>query len=343
MLKQVTISDLARHLKISNSSVSLALSGRGGNTRISEETRRRVLEAASRWNYRANASARAMRDRRFNNIGFFISRKRPDDYAFADILLDGVSAAATRLGQNVLFVRLAPSPEETPRMLSESCLDALVIANAARLSPETERIIQGCGVPVVLLNQKASSNAVYLDDIATGRAVTAHLISRGFRRVAMLSPVTWSPHYSYGDRVEGYRQAMREAGLEPAVRQFSSGKWTEEAAEWLASPQDRPEAVFCVDDSIALRLQRVLHHLRIRCPDEIAIAGCNDELLAAHSPIPLTTFRIPFRDMAEAAIDMAVRLVGMKAAATLPAHVFTGSLVPGVSCGTVPSHCHIPL
>lgn len=309
MNKRLRINDLAKMLNLSSSTVGAALSGRGGNTRVSEATRTRVQQAAQRLNYRVNASASSVRRQRFNNIGFFTAKKRSIDYSFADIMCHGVSTAAKTHGQNIVLVRISELMEadlDLPRALGEACLDALVIQDAWNITATFQNVVESLGVPVAYVNEKRPANAVYSDDVAGGRMMTEHLLGQGFREIAMLAPAGERMHYSYVDRLQGYREAMAAAGVEPIVP--GCGKnWREEIRAWLETSA-RPEAIFCADDHVALYLQRILYGLRLRVPDDIAVAGCNGELLADHSTVPLTTLRIDFHRMAQLAVDLAMTL-----------------------------------
>ncbi|MDR1279720.1 MAG: LacI family transcriptional regulator [Opitutaceae bacterium] len=333
-MRKATLTDIALKLGISPSSVSKALSGGTGkgNTRISPGTLKRIQDAAREMNYRGNPGARALRTRRFHNIGFFEFRKRPGDYAFSEPTLNGLSEAAARAGQNIVFVRVPQEAGELadiPRALREEGLDALIIANLTALGEIFQNAVEAAGVPVIYLNEKRTTNAVYVNDVVSGRLMTAHLVGRGFRRIAMLAPGTSGNHYSTADRISGYLGIMREAGLEPVLKTYARDTWRYETSDWLAAanPAQRPEAIFCVDDHVALMLQRILYDLRLHIPGDIAIAGCNGEQLALHSPVPLTTLEIPFHEMGVRALEMAVRCADRKTRRSIPSLVLEPRLV----------------
>lgn len=333
-MRKATLSDIARKLGISPSSVSKALSGGAGqgNTRISPETLQRVQETAREMNYRGNPGARAMRTRRFHNIGFFEFRKSSGDYTFSEPTLNGLSEAAARTGQNIVLVRVPQKTEDLadiPRALREEGLDALIIANTTAIGETFQRAVEAAGMPVVYLNEKRTTNAVYVNDVVSGRLMAAHLIGRGFRRIAMLAPGSSGNHYSTADRISGYLGIMREAGLEPILKTYARDTWRYETRDWLsgASPAQRPEVIFCADDHVALMLQRILYDLRLHIPGDIAIAGCNGEQLALHSPVPLTTLEIPFYEMGVRALEMAVKCASRKTKRSIPSLVLEPRLV----------------
>lgn len=326
------LAEIAKLTGLSQASVRAALSGRGGNTRVSPETIRRVQEVADRLNYhyRANAGAQAMRSRRFNNIGFLLVNKEFHDYSFSDFIMQGLTPAATEHNQSITLIRIPTELDRTlklPRPLTDSCLDGLIVQDSAQLTPEFVALVESYGVPVVYLNEKRPTNAVYVDDVTTGRIMTEFLLAKGYRRISLLAPMVRVPHYSTTDRIEGYRTAMENAKLPAEVKRFiGSSSWEADAVDWLMS-DDRPEAIFCHSDQVALVLQRVLYPLDIKVPRDIAIAGCNDEHIAAHSPIPLTTIRIPFAQMARVAVDMLMQLIDHPETPSLPAVMLKPELV----------------
>lgn len=330
--KKTTLRDIARELNLCVSSVGCALSDRSGNTSISEKTRQRVREAARRLNYQSNSGARTLRTQRYNNIGYFIAKKS-FDFTFTEPILDGLSDGASEHGQSVVVVRIPESSDrfgEIPRELREQCLDALVIYNAAAIPQGFQNAVEASGIPVVYLNEKKPTNSVYVNDSLGGRLMTEHLVQSGFRRITMFSPdYGVRQHYSFSERVDGYLEVMKEAGLPPDVRTFKYedlDEMHEQVVAWLTSP-DRPEVIFCRDDQLAMYLQKSLYTLGIRIPDDMALAGCNGELLAHVSPVPLTTLEIPFRRMAYHAVTMAIELANAPEHAPLPSVAFNPSLV----------------
>jgi len=338
-MHKTTLGDLARELNLSLSSVGRALSESGGNTRISETTRRRVREAAQRLNYQSHTGARSLRTQRFHNIGFFTVKKAAFDYSYAESVFEGASDAAAEHGQNIVLARLPRTSErleDIPRALREQCLDAVVIYDSSSLLPGFQAAVAAAGLPAVYLNEKQPTNAVYVDDVLSGQMMTEHLIGRGYRRISMLLSKGERTHYSTPDRVLGYEKVMRAAGLEPDIRSFNNRFLLEQARPWLTS-SERPEAIFCHGDILAMALFRTLYALRLRVPDDIAVAGCDGEEHALRCVVPLTTLVIPFRAMAAEAIRMALRLVREPAPEGVPSVVIHPRLLPSVSTGCPPS------
>ncbi|MDR1280101.1 MAG: LacI family transcriptional regulator [Opitutaceae bacterium] len=345
-MRKTTLSDIARKLGISSSSVSKALSGGtgGATTRISPDTMRRIQDVAREMNYRGNSSARAMRSNRFQNIGFFDTRKNTTDYSFTESILSGLSECAERTHQNIVLIRVPRQDRDLvaiPRALREEGLDALIIANTGIIGAAFQEAVEASNIPVIYLNEKRPTNAVYVNDVVSGRIATAHLIERGFRRIAMLVPFTSGGHYGTVDRITGYLGIMREAGREPLLKTFTRSTWRYDTREWLTDPAQRPDAIFCANDHVALMLQRILYDLRIHIPGDIAIAGCDSEQLALHSPVPLTSVEIPFRRMGFRAMEMALKCVNQKTRRAIPSVIFEPRLIvreSTINCAGLSAH-----
>lgn len=331
--KTPTITDIARKLNLSVSSVAAALSESSGNTRVSEKTKERVMAMAQRMNYRSNSSARAMRRSRFDAIGFFAVRKKKSDYSFLECTLDGLSAGTARFSQNIVFVPISDASEnnpELPRALTEACVDALIVDNMSRISHKLSMAIESAGKPVVYMNAKQPKNSVYINDVAGGVMMTDYLISKGYKHIAMLAPDLEIEHYSSPDRIYGYTKAMIAAGLSPHVIEGGREDWLDNLKHALQG--ERPiEAIFCVNDHAALQMQKLLYQMGIRVPEDVAIAGCDGEFIADCSVVPLTTLRVPFRGMAEAAVEMANQLINAAPGARVPSVELLPTLVENAS------------
>ena len=138
--------------------------------------------------------------------------------------------------------------------------------------------------------------------------MTQYLISLGHRRIAFLSD---TPRLHFvSARLEGYRQALRDAGINPNDRWVSYvGHRSEEVTAALepmarSTAIDRPTAWFCNGDSIAGTALRVCERSGIRVPQDLSITGFNDDNGAKDSHPPLTTIRQPYDQIGEAAVEL---------------------------------------
>lgn len=332
--KRVTIRDLARELGMSDRAVSQALNPRESNVKVSPETVKRVLKLAEARNYRPDTSARAMRSGRFFNLGYFEAKTHHNAFSLPGTGA-GIYDAAAHHNYRVVLIQLPADTSKThnpiPSVFREAHLDALVVSNVGNLTPECKEAIDTSGLPVIYLNEKRDTNAVYVDDVEGARTITRHLIERGRRRIVNLYTLGHHPpqassleHYSVRDRIKGYESAVRDAGLPAEILRFST-PWEDELADWYAKNPD-VDAFMCPGDFAAIRLFRALYPRGVKIPQDLSVSGYGDDF-SELSPVSLTTVRIPFYEMATAAAEMAIKLANDRSLPSLPSQVFQTHLI----------------
>lgn len=331
MKNPVTITDLARELGVSDRAVSQALNPRESNVKLRPETVERIRSLALQRNYKPNAVARAMRSRKFLNIGYFEAKAHLGYSLYgADI---GLSDAAVKHGYNITLVRLSSNSEDNltmlPRVFKESHLDALVISNVATLTSSMQEVIDLLDLPIIYLNEKRQTNTVYVDDEDAAYNLTKHFIDRGYRRILFnhLDPdPTLIPHYHKEDRKKGYMRAMAEFNLEPMFMTRQPQSWIEDMLSLMRSSK-RPDSILCIGSLYALRMFRAFHNTEFRVPEDVAIAGFGNDWFGLECPVPLTVMEIPFIEMGAEAAEMAIGLAAGRLTGRLPAKIFKARLI----------------
>lgn len=340
--KKITIRDLARELNLSPRAVSQALHPRESTVKLSPETVKRVQQLALKCNFRPDSRARSMRGGRFFNIGYFEAMKHTDSWPVLGAE-SGVYDYASEHGNRVCLIRLPPGLENErraiPSAFNEAHVDALIISHAGNLSHELEKVIDESGFPVVYLNEKRATNAVYVDDRRSAAELTQHIIGQGKREIAYLHTTDYSDdcHYSAPDRQSGYHDAMTLAGLQP-VDVYAckvDPEWERKLTLWIQTHPEL-EALIAYSDYSALSTFRAIRNLPIKVPQDLLLAGFGDDFGKECSPVPLTTMRIPFYEMGRAAARMALDLVesGQEIA---PSRLFQTSLVVRESTSVISS------
>lgn len=327
--KRVTIRDLARELGMSDRAVSQALNPRESNVKLSPDTVARIQKLAEERNYRPHTSAQAMRSGRFFNLGYFEAKTTSTAFPLRGSDA-GIYDAAARANYRVVLIKLPSDTSKAhnpiPSVFREAHLDTLVVSNVGSLTPECKEAIDASGLPVVYLNEKKDTNAVYVDDFGGAREITKHHLAQGRKRIVYLHTLSDAyhdiEHYSVQDRIRGYEAAMREAGRAPQVIRFHNA-WEDELSAWLEANRD-VDAIITPGDFAAVRIFRALHGNPLKIPSQLAISGYGDDF-SELSPVPLTTMFIPFYEMGAAATEMAIQLVNR--AGTLPSQVFQTHLI----------------
>ena len=297
--KRVTIEDVARAAGVSRQTVSRAINDRG---EISPQTRSRVLQVAEEMSYRPSSIARGLATRRTRTLGLVI----PDiaNPFFADVAR-GVEHVAYAEGYNVFLCNTEEDPQRefaVLQSLEEKRVDGVVLCSS-RLDDGELRTVVARHPAVVLVNRRLEpadegndgAGAVMLDDVAGGRMVTQHLLDSGHRAVGFLAGPPTS--HSGRRRAEGYRIALTKVGLpcNPAWVSHcpSDVEGGHRAARDLLAAHPELSALFCYNDLVAVGALQACGDLGRRVPDDLAIVGFDDILLAALVTPPLTTCRVP--------------------------------------------------
>ncbi len=325
---RVTLHDVAATSGVSKSTVSRILDER--LPRSDSETAKRVRQIATELGYVRDISAASLRRGKTNTIGVLVPRLTDTVSA---MLYEALARACSRSGR----FSVVATTEDVPKMnraaaqtLLEQGVDSLVLSTA-RDDDALPKELAERGVPYVLaLRTDATSLSSVGDDKLGGYLATRHLLDLGHRRIAIIA----GPGYASSSRgrVEGYRQAMAEAGVKPdrawvAESTFGIDSGAD-AAERLMKLTPAPTAIFAVNDNTAIGALSALAKLGLSVPNGVSLVGYNDIPIVSRLPTALTTVRVPFDQIAAAALDL---LTHGSASDEDRIRVATPSLIPRAS------------
>ena len=304
MEKRATMSDVAERAGVSQATVSLVLNG-VPNARVSKATRRRVAEAAEALGYR-KGKGHPVPSGRTRVIGLFIDEVTTTP--FATPFIEGASDEAA-----LQQVTVATFCTRADPILEKAALELLVAQKAIGViytSLITKQITlpeHMTGLPLVLLNcyeRKLRFPSVVPSDIAGAYVATEQLLKAGHRRIAHLTGEGWLE--ATIDREKGFRQAMAhyQAPVDEAL--VVPGGWTirggRDLTRSLLALPDRPTAIFCFNDRMAIGAYEAARAVGLRVPEDISIVGFDDEDLVAYLDPALTTVILPHEEMARWAV-----------------------------------------
>lgn len=293
----VTIKDIAKSLGVSHSTVSRALHG---SRLISVETAERVRQAASELDYHPSAVARGLKTNSTRVLGVVVSSI--DDPFFSEIL-QGIEDTAQEEGYSLFITssqRSGGREQKILEALMEYRVDGVIICSTSfGLSRRRELLTNGR--PIVVVNNQSAEEyrySIYHDDLYGSRQVTSHLLDLGHRKIAYLGNALSGR--TTIDRLAGLQQELDSAGIPlPDLWiynvQGSDPETGRAAAAYFLGLPERPTAIFCYNDMLAIGLLRGLQELGARVPMDISIAGFDNITYSAFTNPPLTTFDQPKR------------------------------------------------
>jgi DNA-binding LacI/PurR family transcriptional regulator len=301
MAHRPTSADVARLAGVSRTTVSFVLNGREG-IRISRATRERVVEAANLLGYQANASASQLARGASLTIGLILHMDAPQMAADALLpqLVHGLGQAAQGANYQVLIESLPPSDGSYRRLLHSHRVDGLIVSGPLVEDGELKGIFDD-GFPVVIHGHaiEPSAPSVDVDNVAGARTAVAHLVEHGHNRIAMITNAPLS-YASARDRVEGYKLALSDAGIEFDPGLVTEGNLLAQSGNAALTELRRERsftAVFAASDAVALGAMGAARAAGLRIPDDLSFVGFDDIPLAADFDPPLTTIGIPAYDL----------------------------------------------
>ena len=291
----ITIKDVAKRAGVSHSTVSRALHG---SNLISDETVERVRQIAIEMGYFPSAAARSLKTNRSHALGVIVSAI--DDPFFSEIL-QGIEEIAQERGYSLLMAASQRDPQREQAIVQdmrERHIDGLIICSAS-FSAEQRRKLLEYGIPIVAVNNQAAEEyrySIYHDDVDGSRQVARHLIDLGHRRIAYLgNPLSGRTTL---DRLTGFRQEMDATGLtipDEYIHEIHGGDPEDglTALNHFLELPERPTALFCFNDMLAIGVLNGLQRAGIRVPEDISVVGFDNIVFSAYTNPPLTTLDQP--------------------------------------------------
>ena len=300
-----TIRDVARAADVSVATVSRTLNGLDT---VAAETRNRVLRAAGELDYVPNSGARALSTRRTDTIGVLL----PDLHGeFFSELIRGIDLAARAQGLHLLLSSSHGDPKEAAAALRamRSRVDSVILM--VPHAGEDSLIGPGIApVPMLFIGRGGSSRghiSFDIDNFSGAHAITEHLLAKGCERIAFVAGP--SSNIEAKERLRGYCSAIAAAGLAEWIvgGDFSERSGRDAARAFVG--EDRPDAVFCANDMMAIGCLEALKDAGLSVPGDIALAGFDDIPIARYVSPALTTAAVPIADIGRQALECCAAVI----------------------------------
>ena len=292
-MNQPTQTDVARHAGVSRATVSYVINGiTDGRIPISDETRKRVLDAIEELGYAPDARAQALSSGKTNTIALVIPDLiNPHFSEFAT----GVEEAARAADYHFLLSSTTLVSDEYAvdifRDLVRRRFDGLILATHFILnSKEAQEIlarIHKRGLPIVEFSEINNVDTISADYRDATKEVVSYLVSLGHRRIGFVYGV--GDHDLGLDRLEPYQESMKVAGItvEPNLI-IECGPTIEDGYQGalnLLNLEPRPTAIIAINDLLAMSTMRAAADLGIRVPDDLSVVGYDN--------IPMANYLVP--------------------------------------------------
>ncbi len=293
--------DVAKHVGVSQATVSYVLNDAVGEN-IPEETRERVWAGIRELGYRPNMGARQMRTQRTNLLGFVTDVIATTPYAGA--IIKGAQDTARAAGKILLLLSTDGIATEDHAAIEtllahrvEGIIYATMFHRAVTLPAnlhETKAVLLDCFV------EDRSIPSITPDEINGGYVATEVLLRKGHRRIGFINNDETVP--ATVGRLEGYRRALAAYGIafDPALvcAAHSSPAGGYDCTFDLMRLPNRPTALFCFNDRMAMGTYDALRTLNLNIPEEVAVIGFdNQEIIAASLHPGLSTMQLPHYEM----------------------------------------------
>lgn len=288
-----TLKDIAKEANVSVTTVCQVLANRSTQIPISQETKERIFDAATRLHYRPNLFARSLRTQKTHIIGVYQTNNLNP---FLAALLHHLKAEISKRNYYILLIQSLKSE------LATFPADGYVIVGP--ISPEEEDILHHAAAPSVLTGSESAQgllSSVHVDNARGMDLILNHIHSLGHRRIACIA----------GDRTPDMRARLRAfETLTPDFAFNQTSEMTDDtydggyfAAHRLMQSHRHTTAILALDDVMAIGALRALKDDGFRVPEDVMVTGFDDLDLARLSVPTLTTIRQPLDSLARQAVD----------------------------------------
>ena len=339
----ITIKDIAEQAGVSHSTVSRALRY---SPLFSVDTADRIRKIALELGYQPSAAARSLKTHQTRVLGVVVSSIA--DPFFSEIL-QGIEDVA-QANNYSLFIAASQRNFEREQSIVKTMrvhsVDGVIICSTS-FSASQRRSLTEFGIPIVVINNQAAEDyrySIYHDDVDGSRQITRHLIELGHTKIAYLGN-SLSGRTTF-DRLSGFQKEMENTGLaippEYIIHVAGGGPDNGIAGvDILLDLPDRPTALICFNDMMAIGVLKSLQQSGIQVPEDFSVTGFDNIVFSAYTNPPLTTFDQPKRSIGSKAAEQLFALLNStpdeNTAYQPKIHMLQGRLLVRKSTAPLPS------
>lgn len=308
---KISINDIAQSLGVSKTLVSLVLNNKSDVHGISKISQQRVWDKVKELNYKPNLMARSLRLGKSNTIGLIVS---DISNTFYSKMARHIEDITEKKGYNLIICSTDEKIDKEIgliRMLKNRQVDGLIISSSQKNSSDFSSLIKD-SFPFVLIDRcipKLKANYVTVDNTNGAFDAVNHLIKQGYDKVAAfaISPVHVS---TINDRINGYLKALQSNKLQYGNSLLKEIPFTsvresvKKELKKILEGKERANALFAVNNNIAIACLEAFTEMRIRVPDDLALVCFDDiDLFKLTSP-SITAVAQPLEEICENAVNL---------------------------------------
>ncbi len=312
----VTQKDVAKKAGVSSMTVSRVINNQPN---VKEETRRKVLKAIKELGYYPNTLARGLNTNKLFSIGIvipFTSHLFSTPYYVE--LLTGIEKACAEYNYEMVFLPKKDeiSPVDYCKLYYERKADGLLII-APAINDEQIKKIEENKIPCVLIDGRfKGKNILFVDgdNVKGGFLATEYLIKKGHKKIGFISG--WWFVRNTQDRLKGYKKALKKYSIKILPEYIVKGDFSEEAGyngmNYLLNLKEKPTAVFCANDLMAIGAIKAVNQKGLKVPDDISIIGFDNIKLTEYYEPAITTIKQFAKEKGYKAVQLLLGLINNK-------------------------------
>jgi DNA-binding LacI/PurR family transcriptional regulator len=311
-MKHATIVDIAKRLRISPSTVSRALSN---HPDIRKETKEKVGKIAKELHYSPNPIAKSLKSSRSTTIGVLVPEIKHDFFSSA---ISGIEEVAYQSGYTIILCQSNESYERevvnTNALMRYRVAGVIVSISQSTKNGDHFLDLLRRKVPLVFFDRACAqvpASKVVIDDYKSAFDAVQYLIGKGYKRIA---------HFAgpkeldiCANRLKGYAEALKEHGLRSCDGLIRYGGLHERDGytlmDSLLGEKELPDAIFAVNDPVAIGAFQRIKEAGLKIPDQIAIMGFSNNKITALVDPPMTTIDQPSFEMGRKAAEILIKSI----------------------------------
>ena len=314
-MKQITLLDIAKKAGVAPSTVSRALNNRPD---VSEKTKALVNNIAKKYNFQLNPIAQGLKSNSTKTIGVIVPEIKHDFFSSA---ISGIEEVAYNAGYTIIVCQSNESYEReiinTNVLVHQRVAGIIVSISQKTKNGNHFKDVIDRKIPFVFFDRVCSdvnASKVLIDDETSAYDAVNYLVQKGYKRIAHF---TGTKNLNICQkRLNGYKRALKKAGLPVDNKLICYGGLHEQdgynAMDTLLKKKEMPDAVFAVNDPVAIGAFQRIKEAGLKIPDNIAIVGFSNNKITSLLEPKLTTVDQPSFDMGKKAAELLIRQIENK-------------------------------